>query len=139
MKIRSCRFQNPLDVVERAFGLLANVACQHLVGFRVKRDLAGQIKQAIGLHSLRIWANGLGAAIRRDDVFHGVVSFGITAFELLAAAAAAFSYRVRNSFGTPGCFIHWRTNSATFWCTSSSKAAMRSARSTPPPRRAYSM
>jgi len=41
VKVRAGSLQNSLDVFEHTLGLLANATNQHLVGFRVKGDLAG--------------------------------------------------------------------------------------------------
>src|SRR5450755_109398 len=134
VKIRCRRFQNRFDIFHHSLGLLRRVRSGHLRSRRIKRHLPGNKQKTVGAHSLRIRPDRFWSAVGKHDFFHGVVSL-----EAAFWSAEVFSYRARKSVGTPGCFIHSRTNSAVFPCASWSNAAIRSSRSKPPLRRAYSM
>src|SRR5216684_206227 len=134
MEIRSRRFQNSLHVFEHPLRLLANVYPRHLARFRIQRHLPRKVQKSIRSNRLRIRSDGFRSPVGQNDVSHRVVSFSDW-----AVTAAVPVYRARNSSGTPGRFIHIRTNSAAFWCVSCSKAAIRSLSSKLRSLRAYNM
>jgi hypothetical protein len=68
------RFENGLQIFQDAFGLLANVGANKLVGLGIECDLAGNKNETVGFNRLGIGPDGLGAAVGKNDVFHGVLS-----------------------------------------------------------------
>src|SRR5260370_1439428 len=128
MEVGTGRFQDALHVFKRSLRLLANIAAGQFAGFWIEGYLSGQVKKPVGLDGLRIRPDGFRPAVCMNNFFHGTSSL-----EERVARAATSSWRARNSSGTPGCFIHKRTNSATFWCVSCSNAAIRSSRLNPRP------
>ena len=67
-------FENGFQIFQDTFGLLANVGANKIVGLGIERNLAGNKNEAIGFNRLGIRADGLGAAVGKNDVLHGVLS-----------------------------------------------------------------